>query len=291
MGLWSKPWTKALGAEVWFQASCRTLHNSIRERLSIFSAAILCHSAEGRNPLCARSPAPHAANWQIWSPQEAAEEGARDNHNVNMKQKGLCQSQVQVLAFKICLCPGSPAGNSTLQQSTATGLGKNSWSLGHKVLSWRSEMLLQPCPAQSKVWQQLGQSFLLSLRWELFQFSPLTAVSRGTLRTQRSWVKIPSPNQAKEIWAEFSPFRVPEQWVWCSLAQSWVLLSSPSAVYMATSLTVWAGDTNTSFSSSALLTHSKHSFLVRLWWPGQPSLSSHWKQDTGWFSLWPTQWF
>lgn len=184
------PETKALGAEVWFQASCRTLHNSIRERLSIFSAAILCHSAEGRNPLCAQSPALHAANWQFWSPQEPTEEGARDNHIVNMEKKGPCQSQIQVLAFKICLCSGCPSGNSTLQQSTAMGLGKSSQSLGHKVPSWRSEMLLQPlsCPAQSKVWQQLGQSFPLSLLWELFQFSPFTAVSRGTLETGRNWV-------------------------------------------------------------------------------------------------------
>lgn len=51
MGLWSKPWTKALGAKVWFQASCRTLHDSLRERLSVFSAAILWNSAEWRNPL------------------------------------------------------------------------------------------------------------------------------------------------------------------------------------------------------------------------------------------------
>lgn len=98
-------------------------------------------------------------------------------------RKRPCQSQVQILAFKICLCSGSLSGSSTLQQSTPIGFGKSSWGLGHEVLSWRSEMLLQPlsCPAQSKVWQQLGQSFPLSLLQELFQFSPLTAVSRGTL--------------------------------------------------------------------------------------------------------------
>lgn len=48
-------------------------------------------------------------------------------------------------------------------------------------------MLVQPlsCPAQSKVWQQLGQRFPLSLLWELFQFSPLTAVPRGTVEDMK----------------------------------------------------------------------------------------------------------
>lgn len=102
-------------------------------------------------------------------------------------KKGPCQSQAQVLTFKICLCSRSPSGNSSLQQSTTTGFGNSSQSLWHKVYSWRSEMLVQPlsCSAHSKVWQQLGQSFPFSLLWELFQFSPLTAVSRGTLGDMR----------------------------------------------------------------------------------------------------------
>lgn len=138
-----------------------------------FLISMLCHSAEWRNPL----RTVHKVQLPM---QQTGSSGTLRNQlrreqlrqpQCKYRKKGVlldpmaCQNQVQVLAFKMCLCSGSPSGNSTLQQNTTMGLQKSGRSLRAKVLSWRSEMLVQPlsCPAQTKVWQQLGRSFPFSL--------------------------------------------------------------------------------------------------------------------------------
>lgn len=206
------------------------------------------------------SPAPHAVHQESWGPEQepqkpAAEEATEITTMETLKKKKGALLGPMALpkpgpVFGLQdtpLCSGSSAGGSALQLGTAMGLGKSSQSQGGKVLSWRSEVLVQPlsCPAQTGVWHPLGQSFVSSLLWELLHFSPLTAVYRETLGDMGELGLNPLSKPGKrEIWAQVCPTRllegagVPKERVWCSSPRSPVLLSIPSAVFMAIGLTV-----------------------------------------------------
>lgn len=123
-----------------------------------------------------------------------------DNHHVNLEKEDLVKARSRFcLSRYVCAQDAhlvTPPCSKALLPA-AIGLGKSSQGLGHKVHSWGSEMLVQPlsCSAHSKVWQQLGQSFTFSLLWELFQFSSLTALSRGMLGDMKGLNPLTKPGK------------------------------------------------------------------------------------------------